>query len=76
MVELPYCIWCGTGPTVSALGVAPDGLEDKAAEARRSRPEWPAESAANTGNDCGSGPIDQEHHLIRIDGPKSAVLNT
>ena len=24
-----YCIWCGTGPTVSALGVAPDGLEDQ-----------------------------------------------
>ena len=44
------------GPTVSALGVAPDGLEDKAAEARRSRPEWPAGSAANTGIDCGSGP--------------------
>ena len=51
-----YCIWCGTGPTVSALGVAPDGLEDKAAETRRSRPEWPAGSAANTGTDCGSGP--------------------
>ena len=51
-----YCIWCGTGPTVSALGVAPDGLEDKAAEARRSRPEWPAGSAANTGTECGSGP--------------------
>ena len=51
-----YCIWCGTGPTVSALGVAPDGLEDKAADARRSRPEWPAGSAANTGTDCGSGP--------------------
>ena len=46
------CIWCGTGLTVSALGVAPDGLEDKAAEARRSRPEWPAGSAANTGTDC------------------------
>ena len=51
-----YCIWCGTGPTVSALGVAPDGLEDKAADTRRSRPEWPAGSAANTGTDCGSGP--------------------
>ena len=51
-----YCIWCGIGPTVSALGVAPDGLEDKAAEARRSRPEWPAGSGANTGIDCGSGP--------------------
>ena len=51
-----YCIWCGTGPTVSALGVAPDGLEDKAAAARRSRPEWPAGSAVNTGIDCGSGP--------------------
>ena len=51
-----YCIWCGTGPTVSALGVAPDGLEEKAADARRSRPEWPAGPAANTGTDCGSGP--------------------
>ena len=29
-----YCIWCGTDPTVSALGVAPDGLEDKATDAR------------------------------------------
>ena len=51
-----YCIWCGTGPTISALGVAPDGLEDKPADARRSRPEWPAGSAANTGTDCGNGP--------------------
>ena len=23
------CIWCGTGLTVSALGVAPDGLEER-----------------------------------------------
>ena len=51
------CMWCGTtGPTVSALGVSPDGLEDKAAEDRKSRPEWPAGSAVNTGTDCGSGP--------------------
>ena len=76
-LDTNYCIWCGTGPTVSALGVAPDGLEDKAADARRSIGQngllGQLQTLALT---VGVGLNRPDHHLIRIDGAKSAVLNT
>ena len=49
-------MWLGPFPQCTTSGAASDDLVDRAADAKRSRPGWPAGLAENVGIESGRGP--------------------